>query len=239
MISIDGIKLLASLANGTKKSSSKTECIDVTNDIKHVELRNLEAWHDEDEKSIDERCLQELNDPSNPCGWSADEMFEYNEKMHKITSTYSEKTLADKYSIPVPKNHSKSTNWQATQLADEIERKNMEQGRVTPESSDDDELFEDERKLRLLQHQAHNRLQKLQQQQKQLNQLKNTQRQQPNRLSNGYANTLNCVNMSKSIPQLSKFAKSSPKSSVESPAFKHTSIKPVSSSRNILRSCLA
>ena len=143
----------------TQSPASGKNCHEEANNS--VELRNLETWHDEDEDRLDESHYQELVDLGNTNGWSADEMFEYNEKRHKVTSSYTEKTLGDKYTTPLPKIKSKTTVRMAIKLAKEIEEKLQADGRVTPESSDDDEMFELERTRR-------NQLK----QQKQLEQLK-------------------------------------------------------------------
>lgn len=116
----------------------------------NFEMRNLESWHDEHEGQMDESCYQELVDSGNTNGWSADEMFKYNERRHKILSSYCEKTtFSGKYTTPVPKVKSKTTMRMASKLAKEIEDKVNAAGRVTPESSDDDELFERERTRRI------------------------------------------------------------------------------------------
>lgn len=133
-------------AQQTAKSTKVTSCENEPN--YPVELRNLQTWHDEDEKMVDESCYQELVDLGNTNGWSADDMFKYNEKRHKITSSYDEKTLGDKYTTPLPQIKSKTTIRMATKLAKEIEDKVQLEGRITPESSDDDELFELERNRR-------------------------------------------------------------------------------------------
>jgi hypothetical protein len=114
-----------------------------------VELRNLESWHDESAGQLDDSFYQELVDSDNTNGWNADEMFKYNEKRHKVLSSYSEKTLSGEYTTPISKNKSKTTLRLATKLAKEIEDKVNAEGRVTPESSDDDEMFERERTKRL------------------------------------------------------------------------------------------
>lgn len=148
-------KFLASLVNGSCRPTTEasTHC---------SEMRNLESWHDEDEEPIDDSCYQELVDPSNSNGWSADEMFKYNERMHKITSSYNERTLSDNYTTPLPKINSKTTMRLATQLAKEIEERVIAEGRITPESSDDDELFKAERmkRVQLKQKKQHLRQQK-------------------------------------------------------------------------------
>lgn len=131
--------------------------------INEIELRNLETWFDEDAEKLDESQYQELADSGETNGWSADEMFKYNEKRHKIMSSFNHRTINQCYTTPLPKNRSKLSVSKATKLAAEIEERALVQGgRVTPESSDDDELFERER-LRRVQLK----------QQKQLDQLKN------------------------------------------------------------------
>lgn len=244
--SIDAWELIAKLLSASSNNSPKKiengnsslNCVENN----QIELRNLETWHDEDEKSIDEKFYVELADPSNPNGWSADEMFKYNEKMHNINSDYTEKTLAHEYNTPLtgPKSVRR-----AAQLAKEIEKKVMEEGRVTPESSDDDELFEAERRIRMKQHRAQSRLHELQQQQKHLNQSKNAQRQQSNlhRFSTQQPTLVNNVatqkTNSKPIPQYCNFPKSIQKQLLTSRTLNHAEVKTVtSSSRNILRSCL-
>ena len=212
----------------------------------NVELRNLEEWHDEDEKSMDENLCKELMDVNGPHGWSADEMFKYNEKIHKVNSTYNEATLNGRYTTPLPTVNCESTVRNAAKLAEEIERKVMEEGRVTPESSDDDELFEYEHKVRLyMHHKAQRRLHQLQKQQKDLNQKKMTQRQQQQnqqRVPSTRAMVLN-NGTSKRVDKLTPLldlTKCSSKSFSVSSSLNHNIIKPVtSSSRNILRSCLA
>lgn len=113
----------------------------------NVELRSLESWHDDDEEKLDDSCYHELVDSNNTNGWSADEMFKYNEKRHKILSSYNERTLTE-YTTPLSKNKSKTTVRMASKLAKEIEDRVVAEGRITPESSDDDELFELERRQR-------------------------------------------------------------------------------------------
>jgi len=110
----------------------------------HVKLRNLESWVDEDQGPMDDSCYHELVGR----GWNVDDMFKYNEKMHKITTSYNEKTLSDNYTTPLPKTKSKATTRLATQLAKEIEERVTAEGRITPESSDDDDLFEIESRRR-------------------------------------------------------------------------------------------
>lgn len=128
----------------------------------NVELRNLESWFDEDAEKIDESQYQELVDSGDLNGWSADEMFKYNEKRHKIMSSFNHRTLSQRYSTPLSKNKSKLNSNLASKLAEEIKERAIAVGRVTPESSDDDEQFEQERRRRL-------QLKQL----KQLDQLKN------------------------------------------------------------------
>lgn len=201
---------------------------------------------------MDDSCYQELVDSGNPNGWSADDMFKYNEKRHKIMSSYDDKqTLAGNYTTPLSRNKSKTTVRLATQLAKEIEQKVLAEGRVTPESSDDDELFE------------HVRIKRVQlKQQKQLDQLKNLKAisnninfTQSNRLvSNNNTNfnhqnrpTTNHVSCSarKSNKSSSQYSNSSATPATaslsSSPTMNDSNniIKPVtSSSRNILRTCL-
>lgn len=109
-------------------------------------MRDLESWRDEDGAALDESCYQELSDPANQNGWSADEMFRFNEKMLKITSSYDEKTLINLYTTSLPQNNSKYSIKLASKLAKEIEDRVLAEGRITPESSDDDEKFENERR---------------------------------------------------------------------------------------------
>lgn len=204
------------------------------------ELRQLESWHDEDEVKMDDDCYKELVESANMNGWSADEMFKYNEQRHKIMSSYSEKTLSDKYTTPLSKNKSKTTTRMATKLAKEIEDKVFAEGRVTPESSDDDELFERERRQRM-------QLKKL----KQLDQLKNgksaTNDNSQNRLPTGINNDLNVITSArksnKSSSQHSNSTATHATASLSSsPTMNDSSnvtIKSMaSSSRNILRTCL-
>lgn len=236
-----------------------------SSDQDHVELRKLETWYDEDGKLIDDDYCQELADIVTEDGWSADDMFKYNEKMHKVSSTYNEKTLGEKYTTPLPKSSSKTAIRMATQLAKEIEKRISDEGRITPESSDDDELFEAKRKQKKLQKlklqhsqidQAHNQLQLLQQQQQQkhLKEKKNEQRQaNQTRLSDNQVNLINNLICQKNTTKLLSHQLSLnntqcsmngnhnfEQSPSTSPTLKHTIIRPVSSSsRNILRSCLA
>lgn len=227
----------------------------------HVELRNLESWHDESEGQLDDSCYQELVDSGNTNGWSADEMFKYNEKRHKILSSYSEKTLSGEYTTPVSKVKSKTTLRLATKLAKEIEDRVMAEGRVTPESSDDDELFERERTKRIQMKQL-----------KQLDQLKNLKtisnginhsqaRHSTNGTTTTTTNTTNMINKyfastntvnyrSVNSAQKSNRSSSQHSNSSATPATASLSssptlndsnmiMKPVaSSSRNILRTCL-
>lgn len=224
-----------------------------------IELRNLETWYDEDEGQVDDSCYQELVDSGNTNGWSADEMFKYNEKRHKILSSYSEKTLSGEYTTPVSKAKSKTTLRMATKLAKEIEDKVIAEGRVTPESSDDDELFEKERTRRLQMKQL-----------KQLDQLKSlqhlksitngTNHSQPrhstnvstttNTMINKYFASTNTNYSSVNSARKSNRSSSQHSNSSATPATASLSssptlndsnmiMKPVaSSSRNILRACL-
>lgn len=224
--SISATKLLVSLVSGNSKPANGTD---------QVEMRNLESWHDDDEDRLDDSCYQELVDPSNSNGWSADEMFKYNEKMHKITSSYNEKTLSDNYTTPLPRINSKTTMILASQLAKEIEDRVLAEGRITPESSDDDELFEQERTQRV----------KLKQQKQHLDQLKNLQRHSQNRCLNIQGFSMNNMSSSKttttkSSSQYSNSTETPATASLSSsPTLNDTIIKPVtSSSRNILRTCL-
>lgn len=232
----------------------------------HLELRTLEIWHDDDSKLLGPDTCQELTDINNTERWSADEMFKYNEKMHKVTSTYNERTLGEKYTTPLSKSSSKTAIKMATQLAREIEKRIIDEGRKTPESSDDDELFEAVRKQqkkvqcpKLHQpsqaNQALNLLQQLQKQQKHLNQLKSNQQRQSNhtRLSDNQVNLINNLIAQKNTSKMLSHDLSSPNqnslngkhnhrppSLSTNSTLKHTIIRPVSSSsRNILRSCLA
>lgn len=214
-----------SLLNGASKPATEPMNTD-------VEMRNLESWHDEDEEPVDDSCYQELVDPSNSNGWSADEMFKYNERMHKITSSYNERTLSDNYTTPLPKINSKTTMRLATQLAKEIEERVIAEGRITPESSDDDELFETERMKRVQL-----------KQQRQLDQLKNLNHHSQHRFSNNHGLLMNNVCMNKTTKSSSQYSNSTETpvtaSLSSSPTLNDTIIKPVtSSSRNILRTCL-
>lgn len=214
-----------------------------------VVLRNLESWHDENEDQVDDSCYQELVDSGNRNGWSADEMFKYNERRHKVASSYNEKTLAGNYTTPLSKNKSKSTNRLATQLAKEIKDRVIAEGRITPESSDDDELFESR-----LTHKV--QLKQL----KQLDQLKNLKAINNITISNNcqlqsrFSSTLNgrplnhqhvLTGTRKSNKSSSQYSNSSATPATaslsSSPTLNDSSnvIKPVtSSSRNILRTCL-
>lgn len=223
----------------------------------HVQLRNLETWHDEDGVRLDESFYQELVDPSNSNGWSADEMFKYNERMHKINSNYNEKTLADNYTTPVPKINSRMTIKLASQLAKEIEDRVIAEGRVTPESSDDDELFNNERmkRVQLKQQKQLDKLKSIQRQtqhhqQNQQQQL-NYQEQQQRYSNSNLAFLMNNLRASKAATtnstaksSSSQYSNSSNKTPAttslsSSPTLNDTCIKPVtSSSRNILRTCL-
>lgn len=225
----------------------------------HLELRTLETWHDEDSKLIEQKFCQELEDELSD-GWSPDDMFKYNERMHKVSSTYNEKTLGEKYTTPLPKTSSKTAIRMASQLAKEIEKRINDEGRITPESSDDDELFETIRRQKKLQtprlqhsqpDQAHNQLHQLQQQQKHLNQLKSNQQQQQHqsnqtRLSDNQVNLINklMIAQKSNSNMLSHNLSSTPinsqngkqnhrrqtSQSTTSPTLKHTIIRPVSSS---------
>lgn len=199
----------------------------------NVALRFLETWHDDSGKHLDDNCYQELVDPSNSNGWSADDMFKYNERMHKVTSSYNEKTLADKYTTPLPRNHSKTTARLAAQLAKEIEDKVLAEGRITPESSDDDELFETERIRRV----------QVLKQQRQLDQLRNQKSHSHHRFSNNQSqlanNVASCGNTKTSSQYSNSTATPATASLSSSPTLNDSTIKPVtSSSRNILRACL-
>lgn len=226
---------------------------DGTNE-ENIELRDLVTWHDEDEEPLDERFYMELADPSLIAGWNPSEMFKYNEKMHKISSSYDEKTYSNHYSTPLSKSTSKTTMKKASQLAQEIEKRVIDEGRVTPESSDDDEAFEADRKSREMQV---NHVRQLHQ----LNQLRLIQRQKNLKLAvnnqlDVFTNEDNVPKQLKTKPSYNN--KTSPPrpttgqvtatpaenmSMGEQPSrfnhLGHNNIKSVtSSSRNILRSCL-
>lgn len=199
-----------------------------------VKLRNLETWHDEDEEALDDSCYQELVDPSNSNGWSADEMFKYNEKMHKITSSYNEKTLSRNYTTPLRKINSKATMRIASQLAKEIEERVTAEGRITPESSDDDELFENERLRRIKQQKNnHHRSNRLTTNGSNINEV----------ASNLICSNNNGTSTSKTTKSSSHYSNSTETPATvslsSSPTLNDIIIKPVtSSSRNILRTCL-
>lgn len=220
--SSNAAKLLVSLINGKTSPKSSSS---VKDDQCVAELRNLESWHDEDAKKLDESHYQELVELGNSNGWSADEMFKYNEKMHKITSSYSEKVLSGNYTTPLPKTNSKTTIRLAGQLAKEIEDRVIAEGRITPESSDDDELFENERLRR-----------------KQINQQRRlaTQQRSRQRPSNNHSFMLHTNKNIESSSHYSNSTETPATASLSSsPTMNDTIIKPVTcSSRNILRTCL-
>lgn len=240
----------SSFNNSNNSNNNNSNSNHEAND--HVQLRNLETWNDEDGIRLDESFYQELVDPSNSNGWSADEMFKYNEKMHKINSNYNEKTLADNYTTPVPKMNSRMTIKMASQLAKEIEDRVIAEGRVTPESSDDDELFDNERmkRVQLKQQKQLDKLKSIQRQtqQHQQNQQQqlNHQQQQQRYSNNNLALLMNNLRASKAAAESSssQYSNSSNKTPAttslsSSPTLNDTCIKPVtSSSRNILRTCL-
>lgn len=215
--SSNAAKLLVSLINGASPKSSSVKADD------QCELRNLESWHDEDAKKLDSSHYQELVELGNSNGWSADEMFKYNEKMHKITSSYSEKTLSGKYTTPLPKTNSKTTIKLATQLAKEIQDRVIAEGRITPESSDDDELFENNRMRR-----------------EQMNQQRRMVSQHRQRPSNNHSFVLHTNKTIESSSHYSNSTETPATASLSSsPTLNDTVIKPVTcSSRNILRTCL-
>ena len=229
-----------------KSSESRTPAKAPPSD--HVVLRTLESWHDENEQQLDDSRYQELADSSNGDGWSADEMFKYNEKRHNITSSYTEKTLSGNYTTPLSKNKSKTAARMATQLAKEIEKGTLAKGRVTPESSDDDEIFDQEQKKRMTL-----------KQQKQLDQLRNLkfvhdgslQTKLPiNSHDHRHTRPLNSFSVATSLRKSNRTSSQHSNSSAtpatasvsSSPLLNDSAtinIKPVtSSSRNILRTCL-
>lgn len=200
-------------------------------------LRDLESWHDEDEVPLDESCYQELADIDDSIGWSADEMFRYNERIHKVTSTYSDKILAGNYTTPLPKNNSKYSIKLATKLAQEIEDRVLAEGRVTPESSDDDEQFENKRENR--------RAQRRQPFQSNQSRPHHHYRTQERHQINNQDSTTRINNHEKKVEaeKSSQYSNSTETpitaSLSSSPTINETLIKPVtSSSRNILRTCL-
>lgn len=213
----------------------------VSHNINSSQLRNLETWYDEGGRSLDDRFYQELADSNENEGWKADDMFEYNERMHHIYTTYNERTLSDKYTTPLPKlaaKSSKSKSRLATKIAEAIEQNTN--GRVTPESSDDDELFEKERMKRI---QVKRRYELLKNE-RQIQDINDSQ--QLTKGSNDLKNGAIIINgNSKGINKLSSSHYSN---STETPATASLSSSPVlnesvrpitSSSRNILRACLS
>lgn len=270
-------QLLASLLNGASRSSTRSKvatiiptkakmlsdvsvessvpieqqellnAAKISDDV--MELRNLESWYDEDELK-DDSCYQELVDSGNLNGWSADEMFRYNEKRHKIMSSYNEKTMSGKYTTPLPKNKSRTTVRLATQLAKEIEKKALQEGRITPESSDDDEKFESERLKRIQSKQKKQHSDVF----KSLRAMRrNTNCSTQERFSNGIYNdeksmmsqtvvTMSAGKSNKSSSQYSNSSTTPATASLSSSPTLNDSTtvaKPVtSSSRNILRTCL-
>lgn len=195
--------------------------------VNNHELKYLKNWDDEDadKSDLDESIFKELADSDNGNGWKADEMFEYNEKMHKIHTTYNEKTLSTNYTTPLPKSNckvSRNRHKLAEKLAEQIQLETN--GRVTPESSDDDEVYELER-LKRKQHQH------------------NSSSQSRRQISNH-----DCQDRFKPDSELKRNKSSSRHStSTETPATISLSssptlneaIRPItSSSRNILRTCL-
>lgn len=237
--SYQATKLLMNLINKSMASTSATNGLipsaTKTHSSDHVELRKLETWHDEDEEPLDESYYRELVDPDNPKGWSADEMFKYNEKMHKITSSYNERTISDNYTMPLPKTNSKTTRL-AAQLAKEIQDRVIAEGRITPESSDDDEVQVCEP----------NRTHVIKsKQQKQIDQLKHLQRQTQFRwkIAEGLLMENSARDSSKTTKSPSQYSQNSTETpatiSLSSSPTMNDCIKPVtSSSRNILRTCL-
>lgn len=252
------IKSTSAMANNHLSATSSSSTTNTNNNHElngHVNLRDLEIWRDEDGKRLDDSFYQELVDPSNSNGWKPEDMFKFNETNHNIKSNYNEKTLADNYTTPVPKTDSKMTIRMASQLAKEIEERVIAEARYTPESSDDDELFNNERMKRVqlkqqkqldklkniqrqTQNQQKNQQQQLNQQQQQLNQ------QQQQRYSNSnlafLMNNLSASGKSSSSQYSNSSNKTPATTSLSSsPTLNDTCIKPVtSSSRNILRTCL-
>lgn len=115
-----------------------------------IALRKLDKWNDHDAEPIADQHRRELEDSAgNKPRWTPEEMFKYNEKIHKIFSNYNEDTYSSQYSTPLPKGNSKATIRVASRLAKEIQTRIQEDGgRVTPESSDDDDLFDAKHKLK-------------------------------------------------------------------------------------------
>lgn len=106
--------------------------------------RQLESWQDDDEDNINDDSLLTLDDSSenknNSRGWDAQEMFSFNERVHKVNSTYDE-NLQD-YTIAVPKNNSKEwqrKSLQAAAIAKEIETNTKSQSRLALEDGSDEE----------------------------------------------------------------------------------------------------
>lgn len=239
--SANAAKLIASLLGITcTTSNAEPQKCEPT---KGIELRDLESWNDDDGKLIDDNCYQELVDPSNTNGWSADDMFKYNEKMHRVYSNYNDTTLSKNYTTPLPKANSKANMRLATQLAKEIEEKVLAEGRITPESSDDDELYEKERTRRLERNKQLRPLDQPNNHRRKQQELSNNPRQVL--VNNAHRsckpiNNNNTKATTRSSSHCSNSAETSDSASLSSNAnLNEPTIRPVaSSSRNILRTCL-
>lgn len=114
---------------------------------KHGEHRQLESWQDEDGDaadsmlSLDEIAINtgnKIKSQNNSRGWDAQEMFRYNERVHKVTTTYDEKLTG--YTLPLPKHDNeewRKKNNQAASLAQEIESNQKSQSRLAQEDEGD------------------------------------------------------------------------------------------------------
>lgn len=109
------------------------------------EHRELESWQDDDGDDVSSDPLFSLDDVANKSsnqsgsrGWAPTEMFDYNERHHKVTSTYDEK-LTD-YTMPLQKQPSKEYRMKektAAAVAREIESNPKSLSRLAKEDGSD------------------------------------------------------------------------------------------------------
>ncbi|KAG9509161.1 putative carbonic anhydrase-like protein 1 [Fragariocoptes setiger] len=125
------------------------------------EMRQLEIWQDDDLKdgTLEPSLYGELMSAGSTGGWDPNDMFKFNEIIYNVTTTYDDQTMNKNYTIPLAcdvngiahkpnkgkvsrdKRNRAARHRIAAMIAQEIEDDLDAMGRVTPESSDDDEIY--------------------------------------------------------------------------------------------------
>lgn len=138
----------------TKEMDKVTTDADISgfNSSKVGETRELESWQDDDGDNANDDSLLSLdevastnkngNQNNSRTGWDPTEMFRYNERVHKVNTTYDDE-LQD-YTIALPKHNRNDRDWRRKQeraaaIAREIENNPQSQGRLAKEDGSDDE----------------------------------------------------------------------------------------------------